>query len=285
MKKTVSINLYIERIRNRLLKHNKNWIAIICGETGSAKSYSAMSLADLITKGSFNVKLHVVFSPVALIRLVNNPQNLKKGDIIIFDEAGVGMSSRDWYSVQNKLLGSVLQTFRNLNIGLIFTTPNLSFLDTQGRKLIHAYMETKGIDRVNKVSYLKVYDVQVNSRFDKTYFKAPIFKVKNQIVKCPIIALHKISSVKSKQYEILKTEYTKELNLKALQELENSGQVKVDNSRDTENTTLEDVKKNISKYMRSVGSRKFLDIDLLQANYNLTIRQANRIKKQIEPTL
>jgi len=37
-------------IHRRLYQYNKNWLAIICGETGSGKSYSALKIAETATR-------------------------------------------------------------------------------------------------------------------------------------------------------------------------------------------------------------------------------------------
>jgi hypothetical protein len=207
-------NKFVNRIRARTRFQNKNWLAIICGETGSGKSYSALSFAKLI-----GGKVFIVFTPLEFLQLLNN-QKLSKGDVIIFDEAGVGMSSREWYSVQNKLLGTILQTFRNMNVSVIFTTPNLSFIDVQARKLFHCYMETSYINYEEEEAYLKVYDIQVNSRLDKLYYKKPKFSDdQGRIFTMGHLVLDKPDEKITEYYENKKTEYTQRLNANALKEL------------------------------------------------------------------
>ena len=207
-------NMFIKKIRNRSKFQNKNWLAIVCGETGSGKSYSALSLAKQIGN-----KIFIVFTPLEFLKLLNSNQ-LSKGDTIIFDEAGVGMSSREWYSVQNKLLGTILQTFRNMNVNVIFTTPNLSFIDVQARKLFHNYFETSYIDYQKEEAYLKVYDIQINSRLDKIYYKRP--KLSDEKGRCYTIGhliIDKPDEKVTEFYENKKTEYTVQLNANALKEL------------------------------------------------------------------
>jgi hypothetical protein len=207
-------NKFINRIRARTKFQNKNWLAIICGETGSGKSYSALSLAKQI-----GGKVFTVFTPLEFLSLLNCGK-LSKGDVIIFDEAGVGMSSREWYSVQNKLLGTVLQTFRNMNVSVIFTTPNLSFIDVQARKLFHCYMDTAYIDYKKEEAYLKVYNIQVNSRLDKIYYKKPRFtNDEGRVYTMSHLVLNKPDKKMSEYYENKKTEYTEKLNANALKEL------------------------------------------------------------------
>lgn len=211
-----TINLgdkFVNRIKTRLNILNKNWLSIICGETGSGKSYSALSLANFIGP------MHLVFNPVEFLSLLTS-KKIKRGHVIIFDEAGVGMSSREWYSMQNKLLGSVLQTFRNMNCAVIFTCPNLSFIDVQARKLFHNYIETSYLDYDKELSILKVYDIDVNSRLDKVYYKKPIFVDKEgHTYKMGQLTLPKPDKETVEYYEERKQAYTEKLNQRAFDEM------------------------------------------------------------------
>lgn len=155
---------------NRINKQNKNWLVIICGETGSGKSYSALRIAEMLDK-DFSVE-RVVFSITEFMTLLNSGK-LKRGNVIIFDEAGVGIASREWYSARNKMINYVLQTFRHLNLAVIFTTPDFGFVDTQTRKLFHSYIETQRINKEKKAVRVKWFELQKNPRYGKMYFKYP----------------------------------------------------------------------------------------------------------------
>ena len=274
-------NFFIQRIRTRLLKVNKNWLAIICGDTGSGKSYSAIALANIISKRGITIKRNVVFNPIQFMERINDRGDLKKGDVIIFDEAGVGMSSREWYSIQNKLLGSILQTFRNMNLGVIFTTPNLSFIDVQARKLFHTYMETSTIDYKNNIAYLRTYDIQHNSRLDKTYYKTPKFKIDLINISMKHLGVAKPNEKLCREYEKIKTEYTNELNNKALEQLRNATN-KSSNELINTDKICADVKKNIKDYVRVRGDRKLISADIISANHNIGRSNAYKIKYRLE---
>lgn len=274
---------FFARIRNRMLKNNKNWLAVCCGETGSGKSYSALAMADAISPRGITIKRNVVFSPKELLERINNPQDLCKGDIIIFDESGVGMSAREWYSIQNKLLGAILQTFRNLNVGVIFTTPNLSFMDVQARKLLHNYFETSHLDYKEELAYLKVYNIQHNSRLDKTYYKYPVFTDENgRFCKAKFLAIPKIRAELAEEYESVKSAYTQDLNAKALAELTTPQQPKNFKDPDAESKALEKLRKEYKGFVRQIGKREFLDHGGIMSAYDLSHHGAMRIKHAVE---
>jgi len=268
---------YIKKIRVRMLYQNKNWLSIICGATGSGKSYSALTLAKLIGGQVF-----VVFTPIEFLRLLNS-EKLSKGDVIVFDEAGVGMSSREWYSIQNKLLGTILQTFRNMNVAVIFTTPNLTFIDVQARKLFHSYFETAFLDYKKEEAHLKAFDIQVNSRMDKIYYKKPRFADDNgRVYTMSHLILDKPDEKIVAYYEEKKTRYTKELNANALKELTmpKEEKKKVDLS-EVETKVL----KNKDKYIKEYNKRTFVDAEILRSEFGLTHPQAKSIKRAVETKL
>lgn len=268
---------WIKRIRGRLCFQNKNWLAIICGQTGSGKSYSAISLAQKIVgdKGAW----YVVLDAIEFMTLINSGK-LRRGDIVIFDEAGVGMSSREWYSVQNKMLGAVLQTFRILNVGVIFTTPDLSFIDVQARKLFHNYLETAYLDQKEELAYLKIYDIQVNSRFDKIYYKHPRFKTDRGVVSLSHLVVPK-PEIGLDDYEDKKKVFTQKLNENALKELRGDNKIEK-RPRVDEAGIVKDIIKNKDKYLKTYRQHEYLDKDVISSRFKVGLETARRIKKQAE---
>lgn len=248
------VDKYVEKIKDRLLFQNKNWLAIICGETGSSKSYSALRLGELIGN------VYYVFTPKEFMQLINN-KKLKRGDCIVFDEAGVGIPSRDWQSLQNKLFGAVLQTFRNMNIAVIFTTPNLSFIDVQARKLFHAFIETDYIDRKEEIAYVRPYDIQINVKLDKTYMKSPFFfdTVDGSIIYMNKMGLRKPSEKLRKRYERDSAAYkqkVREDTLKALEEAEKPPRTGgINDNNNIKRITEAVLEKNDITYARGMDAR------------------------------
>jgi hypothetical protein len=179
-------------------------------------------LAYEITDHNYNIKYGLAFSPKMFMQCVTS-NKLNMGDILIFDEAGVGLSSKEWYTVQNRLLNSVLQTFRHKNIGVIFTTPSLSFMDKTARILTHTYMETNYIDDKNKICNLRVYKFEHNSMLDKTYKKFYVFHLGDDQASysMPEIALGLPPKDLIEAYEEKKNKYTRELNKNVYQEILN----------------------------------------------------------------
>jgi len=267
-----ALNIFVARIKSRLLYKNKNWLAIVCGETGSGKSYSAISIAKLV-----GGRVFIVFTALEFLELLNSGK-LQRGDVIIFDEAGVGMSSREWYSVQNKLLGSILQTFRNLNLAVIFTVPNLSFVDVQARKLFHTYLETAYLDYEKEIAFLRVHDIQVNSRLDRIYYKKPKVRIANGVFKMSHLAIPKPDPEMLEYYEGKKTAYTQGLNARALAELKGEG--KPGKVKPDENKIVLEIVKDKDSYLKTYNKRVYLDSGIISNKFGIGRELANRVKKR-----
>ena len=149
---------------------NQNYILLIVGQVGSGKSYSAITLAEDIDP-YFNVD-RIVFHPKEFVSLLD--VGLPKGSVIIWEEVGVSLSSRDWYREQNKIISSLFETFRRHNLILIMTVPNVKFIDSRIRAMIHGFAEM--IDPTftgNKFGWLKYFHVIVDQRSGKIRHRYP----------------------------------------------------------------------------------------------------------------
>ena len=153
------LNTLVLRIRK-----NRNAIITIMGETGSGKTYCALRLGELLDK-EFCL-YNISFTAADFIKKINDHFNgshpLKKGTVLIVDEAGVEFSNRRWQSNENQLLGMLAQSFRSLNWIVIFTLPHLSFFEKQARMMSNYVLCTSRIDYKNKTVQLELWEMKLN---------------------------------------------------------------------------------------------------------------------------
>lgn len=214
-KKEYTIVKYIKR---RVLKENKNFIVSIIGPTGSGKSYTAGSIGELIDE-EFTAS-RVVFSAKDLMDLINDG-SLKSGSVIVWDEAGIGLSSRKWQSKLNRVVNYLLQTFRHRNFVLIFTVPYASFIDAASRRLFHAEFETVGIDKKAQVCNIKPKMLQYNPGNDKWYKKyLKVIVNGSGVVKIQRWSVPKPSEEWIEAYERRKKRFTDNLNIEIQEDLD-----------------------------------------------------------------
>lgn len=143
------------------LNTNRNWLAILTGETGSGKSWTAAKMGEdlsKLTNRPFTSK-NIVFEADALLEFI---QNSKPRSVVVLDEAGVELAAREFMSQRNRSMGKVFQVFRYKQLALIWTLPDLSMIDIQIRKLCHTFMETMPIDYVHEKTQVKWFNIHID---------------------------------------------------------------------------------------------------------------------------
>lgn len=168
----MKLSTYTELIRHRLTKENQNYLLVICGQTGSGKSWRALRLKEMIDpKTGKNYKTHIVFTAEQFMDIADG--GIGRGDIVVWDEMGIdeGANNKEWYSVQNKCVNYMLQTVRHQNYGIIFTLPTLADLDSGVLRLLHGYMQCLHIDPRLDAVKCAYKTFQHNPLYKKTYYK------------------------------------------------------------------------------------------------------------------
>jgi hypothetical protein len=166
-------------------KNNKNVLGVSLGGTGTGKSYRDLRIAELWYKYHFKKEFpvkNICFGVLEAMKLLSGGE-LRKGEIIIFEEAGVNMGSLDFQNKVSRMFNYVLQSFRSMNIGILFNLPYLTMLNKQARMLLHFSMESAGVDPKQKKNYCKTKFHQVNQTTGVIYKKYLRTKVNGKIRK------------------------------------------------------------------------------------------------------
>lgn len=201
----------------RTMRKNQNNLVSIIGKTGSGKTFSGMSICEIMSKLDgvpFSIE-HIVFSLRELMDLINSG-NLKRGSKIVCDEFQVSISARDFQSEANKVFNYLLSTFRHRNLTLFFCTPFESLLDKNTRKLFHARFETLSINKNNQTCRLKPRFLEYSDFKADAYRKQLIVFYKhngvNKTSKVFYWDIPRPSKELEEQYEQKKLEFTNNLN-------------------------------------------------------------------------
>lgn len=124
-----------------LLKQNRNWLCLVCGPTGTGKTYTAIRLAELLDK-NFTVD-KIAFTTLELVRLF---KECGKGDFIVYDEAQE-WNARTSQGKANIILSKIIAMLRFTQINVIFTLPHMDMIDINARRLCHNYIYSIQVDR------------------------------------------------------------------------------------------------------------------------------------------
>ncbi len=194
-------------------RHNKNVLGVNLGATGSGKSWRDLRMAELWYKYNFNEQFpteNICFGIGDGMKLLASGK-LRKGEVIIFEEAGVNLGSRDWSSKISKMFNYILQSFRSMNIAFFFNLPYLSMLDSQARHLLHYSFESYSIDYEKGLNICKPFFHQVNQGTGKIYKKYLRVKHGKSSTRMKTLAFSKPSPYLIEAYEAKKKSYLQQL--------------------------------------------------------------------------
>lgn len=220
---------------------NKNILLAFIGATGSGKSYSCMRMCELWYQHRFNKTFpveHICFSIEQAMRLINSGK-LSRGDLIIFEEAGVNMGNLDFQTKLNKFFGYVLQAFRCKNIGVIFNLPNFNMLSKTARTLLHGVFQTVTINIFTKQVIIKPFYLQTNPLTGKPYTKYLKLKMNHHYVKIERLGFSLPSEELTKPYEDIKDKFVNKISADLLETIESEDENGKLIDRDTNFKTIQ----------------------------------------------
>lgn len=157
-------------IRNLLLRKNRNFFVLAQGDTGTGKSESIGLTLCKAVDPTFDMNRIAYAKPAPFLRIINSG-DLKKGNSVMWDDAGLGMPARKFMSTMNQALSEVIQIFRTDNILVVVTVPDLSMLDKHMKLLYHAQIDSQEIDYKRKHAVAKFLKIQINRNKKKVYRK------------------------------------------------------------------------------------------------------------------
>lgn len=135
----------------RKFTRHRNYMAAICGNPQSGKSTLCQSLACAIyeERGEKYPIENTVFTGKEFLKKVNDP-TMRRGDVIIVEEAGVMADRTKWYSFLNRAIVYVAQTFGYKGLIVFFNLPSLKLLDSRVVHLLNGYFETLALNQYKK---------------------------------------------------------------------------------------------------------------------------------------
>jgi len=221
--------VFIRWAENRI-KKNKNLICVQTGPTGSGKSMCDLRKAELIHRKFFKEEFplkNVCFSIAELMERIAKG-DLRKGEVIILEEAGVNAGSGDWQNRVVKMFNYLLQSFRSMNIILLMNLPVLSMLAKQGRQLVHMHMTTVGIDFETESLKVKALAHQLNQSTGKSYWKYLRVKAGKKVVSVERMIFFLPSQELIDKYESKKQSFLLGITQEFAQEIRKREQEKLD---------------------------------------------------------
>lgn len=162
---------------------NKSNIIIVTGSPGEGKTYTGLRLAEIFDK-HFDPSTQIVFSRPQLLHVIGEHSPLKRGQVILIDEAHYGMGSRRWMENVQKDLMDALASVRSRGFIIIIVCLHIEMLDKIVRKYVLSFMIHME-DRGASVVY-RLY----TPRFAKELYKERLGKMSLQLPNAELCNYH-----------------------------------------------------------------------------------------------
>jgi len=274
-----SARIVRQKMWKRMNVDNEHFMGAVVGREGSGKSHSALKLARTVDP-AFTAD-DVFFDPQDLLEAFDSDA-YGKGNVIILDEAGVGLGNRSWYDKEQILLNQTLQTVRDDNMGVLFTLPRLEELDSQTIGRLHAFVEMLETypDEGWALSKWKNISLSRDGRGDdwKKYTKLRADGVKKRVTRFAIPAP---PSELVAKYEERKESFKAELYEEAIAAYDDKDNDEASSPKDIAQEIADD---GIEQFVSQNSSTKeaYINKDLIRVEYELSHSDATAVKKLLE---
>jgi hypothetical protein len=273
----------MRRIWDRLNVKNEHFMGVIVGQEGSGKSYTALKIANAVDP-TFSAD-RVIFDVAELLEVLRDGEH-EPGQFWVLDEAGVQFGIRTWQDRGQILANQALQLIRNENLGLIFTLPRLSELDSQAQGRLQAFVEM--VDKVNSdgEQYVeckwKWMDPDRADDTGKIYKKYPRRRQHGKLKRITRLRFGPPSEEITEPYEAEKAEFQEEFYEETIQEL--SDEDADEEEKKTPHDVAEELKDDIEKVVdqNNRTGRTYVNDDLVRATCDVSVRDAKTVKSLLE---
>jgi len=273
-----------EGIWKRLNVNNEHFIGVLVGREGRGKSGTALSIAELVDP-DMSVE-QIMFEPTQFIKKLREwkADGTTKGRMVVADEAGVGLGNRTWYEKDQVKFTQILQLIRSENMGLLFTLPRASELDSQVRKgRLLAVMEilSKRDGEFTEVTWQSV--VPTRKFRDDVYTPKPRVDIDNVEHKIDTLKFGPPSDELWTEYSALKDEFQAKEYREAQENMEDGDESDEQSPVDTAVDAVVNGSRlpDIVSENGSTGEN-YVDADLLGYEFDLSQNEAKTAKSVIE---
>lgn len=277
---------WLSSVRRQVVDRGFTHLGSFDGRHRCGKSITASLLGYLWDETFWeNYERRMVNEPRQFVDVIERiaKQNIK-GAVIQVDEAGVSMSSSDWYEAWMKTITKMVQMFGYLCPIVLFVAPIKDFVDARLRKMFHAYYK---VDRFTKTYvHLTPYNLKYSTIFNKWFYKKPVIRFAGQKIGIRRIKIGIPPSFLIERYENL-AKYNKENMLdsfiKDMKKAELKEQKKTPDIDQVILYVVENYK--IFETKRSKPDLPILDSTKIEFTYRISSRASRYIKNEAERML
>ena len=263
---------------DRLNVNNQHFMCAIVGEEGSGKSLTGIRIASELDPDFNADKVH--FEPDNFLERLRD-ETFTPGDVYVLDEAGVSLGVRTWHDEAQIQVNKAFQLIRSHNIGLIFTLPRLSELDSQTQGRLQAFFEIT----TRKDDYVvgKWKNVDPDRTGSGTDYQ-PFERLERNGCKLRVtsIAFGPPTGEFVDEYHQRKKKHQKETYDKAISAIR--GEKREEEERELNAQQIADMilEDGPEDYIADNYGQKYIDRDLISVDYGIGEAKTRRVKKVLQ---
>lgn len=156
--------------------------AVICGRRGAGKSRTLVEMARILDRKTddtprFKME-NVCFSPQDFAdKLVSN---MPRGTVIILDDAGIALYSKEALTKIVRRLGKILQSIRTKHYIILMSLPMFKMLEGHTRLMTPVFLDIVGRDEKRKQNLVKFQNLDVSTFTGDIYRRTLTKKVQKK---------------------------------------------------------------------------------------------------------
>jgi adenylate kinase family enzyme len=258
-------------------------MGVIVGQEGSGKSHTAVKIAQNVDP-SFNAD-RVIFNVAELLERLADGEH-ERGQCYVLDEAGVQLGVRTWQDRAQVLANQALQLVRKHNLGLIFTLPRLSELDSQAQGRLQALYEITEKQEGDFVEgKWKFFDPDRSDDTGEIYKKYPRRIQDGQRKRITRMRFAPPEGDVVENYEEKKDEFLEAFYEETIAELRDES---VEDDEEDEDLSAKEIATELAQSIERVVAKDgntgkpYINRDLIRAEYDCTVADARTAKTMLE---
>lgn len=257
-------------------------IILVSGHRGKGKSLACLTIGESLDD-KFSIK-KVAWNTSELMNLVND-DSIGAGEVIILEEAGINISSKNWMRTDNQVVSNSITISRPRRRILILNIPYIDMVDSSIRKMIKAKLNMLEVDMKSQKSRGKLYFVNYNEQEKEFYRRLIAIRINKRGKKAYFnnIFFKKPSKKILRQYKKARLEYMKKINEESADSITTMKVTEKERKRKlTTPQIISAVWKRRGYYSRIWHGKKLVNKQLVEADFGISSRISGKVKAAIE---
>lgn len=270
------------KVWDRVHRDDKNYMCIVCGETGSGKSEFGLRLCEVLDP-NFSAD-QVAFTLEKFMELVED-RSYSEGSAILFDEVGVALDAATHYDENQLKINRILQTWREQNRILVMTAPHIHLIQKKSRGLLHGQFDMKGINHDFQMSTAFYRNFSQNTDDGEVWKKNPRLRdpEDHQTKQFQTVSLFKPSPEVVDPYQERKISFNDELNQQVREEVT----PEVEDAMEPKDVAMAIVDGQLEQYVsvHSQNKKAYINSNLIRSDFGISQNDAKAVKDLLQRQL